>query len=34
MRTILCIATYLKGEKIFAGGEVLSEPRGEILLSG
>jgi allantoinase len=27
-------ATYLKGEKIYAGGEVLSEPRGEILLSG
>jgi allantoinase len=26
--------TYLKGEKIYAGGEVLSEPRGEILLSG
>ena len=27
-------ATYLKGEKIFAGGEVLSGPRGEILLVG
>jgi allantoinase len=27
-------ATYLKGEKIYAGGEVLPGPRGEILLSG
>jgi allantoinase len=27
-------ATYLKGEKIYAGGEFLSGPRGEILLSG
>jgi allantoinase len=27
-------ATYLKGEKIYSGGEVLPGPRGEILLSG
>jgi allantoinase len=27
-------ATYLKGEKIYAGGEFLSRARGEILLSG
>ena len=27
-------ATYLKGERIYAGGEFLSSPRGEILLSG
>ncbi len=28
------LATYLKGEKIYAGGEFLSGPRGEILLAG
>jgi allantoinase len=27
-------ATYVKGEKIYAGGEFLSGPRGEILLAG